>query len=61
MDIWSLGVFLYLLHSKKKSQILSRNCCIPHHLSPELKDLLNRIMTVDPTKRPSIIEVMAHP
>ncbi|OBS77752.1 hypothetical protein A6R68_19858, partial [Neotoma lepida] len=71
-DIWSLGVLLFLLvtghlpfseteRSKRKSLILSSNCCIPHHLSPELKDLLNRIMTVDPTKRPSIMEVMAHP
>ncbi|KAL1785722.1 sperm motility kinase X-like isoform X2 [Sigmodon hispidus] len=71
-DIWSLGVVLYLLvtgylpfreteHSKMKSLILSRNCCIPHHLSPELQDLLNQLMTVDPTKRPSIMEVMAHP
>ena len=71
-DIWSLGVVLYYLvighlpfretvHSKIKHLILARSCWIPYHLSPELRDLLKRLMTIDPKMRPSIKEVLVHP
>jgi len=71
-DIWSMGILLYYLvlgnlpfretvHSKIKYQILSRSCWIPYHLSPQLRNLLKRLMTIDPTMRPSTTEILAHP
>lgn len=70
-DILSLGVLLcYLvigflpfrerLLSKIKNEILSWSCWTPYHLSPELQDLLKRLMTIDPTMRPSIKDITAH-
>lgn len=71
-DIWSMGILLYYLvlgklpykgtvHSKIRYQILSRSCWIPYHLSPQLRNLLKRLMTIDPTMRPSTTEILAHP
>eukprot|EP00073_Rattus_norvegicus_P045587 XP_017447735.1 PREDICTED: sperm motility kinase X-like isoform X1 [Rattus norvegicus] len=71
-DIWSMGILLYYLvignlpfkgtvHSKIKYQILSRSWWIPYHLSPQLQNLLRRLMTIEPTMRPSITEILAHP
>lgn len=72
VDVWALGVVIYvmvcgkvpfddkslpLLHDKIK------RCDIqyPSHLSPECKDLLQRMINGDPTKRATISEVINHP
>lgn len=71
-DIWSMGILLYYLvignlpfrgtvRSKIKYQILSQSWSIPHHLSPQLQNLLRRLMTVEPTMRPSTTEILAYP
>lgn len=74
-DILSLGLLLYYLYyiyiflpfreikrllSKIKKEILSWSCWTPYHLSPELQDLLKRLMKIDPTMRPSIKDIMTH-
>ncbi|XP_052037669.1 sperm motility kinase X-like [Apodemus sylvaticus] len=71
-DIWSMGIVLYYLvvgHlpftetvlSELKYEILYRSCWIPYRLSPEIQDLLKRLMAKDPTMRPSINEILTHP
>ena len=71
-DIWSIGVVLYYLvigqlpfrarmTCRLKYEILSWSGWIPYQLSPDLEDLLKRLMTMDPTMRPPIKEILAHP
>ena len=34
---------------------------VPEHISPSAKDLLQKMLTVEPSMRPSLREVMVHP
>jgi len=72
-DIWSLGVVLYELCALKppftangfaalamkiiKGQYLS----IPSHFSKDMKNLINMLLRVNPTKRPSAAEILNLP
>lgn len=71
-DIWSTGVLVYYLlmghfpyevtiFSEIKHKSLPWSCWIPYTVSPELQDLLYRLMTIDPTMRPSSQELLEHP
>ncbi|XP_076769261.1 sperm motility kinase X-like [Arvicanthis niloticus] len=71
-DIWSTGVLLYYvlighfpfqvtMFSEIKHEILPWSYWIPNTVSPVLQDLLHRLMTIDPTMRPSSQELLAHP
>lgn len=71
VDVWSCGVILYALlcgslpfddeniralFRKIKGGIYS----IPSHVSPGARDLLSKMLVVDPLKRASISQVMQH-
>lgn len=71
VDIWSSGVILFTLMcgylpfedndtSKLYEKILKGKYSIPSHVSSDGRDLLEKILTVDPEKRVGFEEVKAH-
>jgi 5'-AMP-activated protein kinase catalytic alpha subunit len=72
VDIWSCGVILFTMvcgtlpfedsnTSELYKKILSGEYVLPKFISPEFKDLLEKILNVDPSKRYSLEEIYAHP
>ncbi|KAH1080460.1 hypothetical protein J1N35_020221 [Gossypium stocksii] len=72
VDLWSCGVILYALLCGNLSRMItfltyirkSRQAgvyTIPSHLSSGARDLIARILVVDPTKRVTIPEIRQHP
>nr|XP_004662518.2 sperm motility kinase Z-like [Jaculus jaculus] len=71
-DVWSLGVLLYYMltrtipfksseHTEVKQKIIAGDYEEPEGLSDELKDLIRRLLTVDPERRPTTIDIIRHP
>eukprot|EP01135_Chromosphaera_perkinsii_P004141 Nk52_evm48s270 gene=Nk52_evmTU48s270 len=71
-DMWSLGVLLYVsltgkfpfggktMHDVYRSAVFSQ-CRYPSHLSLSAKDLLKRLLCVDPERRATVDMVINHP
>ncbi|KAG5356025.1 Protein kinase kin1 [Yarrowia sp. B02] len=72
VDVWSFGVVLYvlvcgkvpfddknmpLLHAKIKQGKVE----YPNFLSPECKDILSRMLVVNPLQRATLAEILQHP
>ncbi|KAI8069174.1 kinase-like domain-containing protein [Gongronella butleri] len=72
-DVWSSGVVLYLLltghhpfDDKRTGRLLrkikaGRYISLPRHVPSHAKDLVSRMLVVDPSKRISVPEILAHP
>ncbi|XP_049929267.1 SNF related kinase b [Epinephelus moara] len=71
VDIWSLGVILYMLvcgvppfqetnDSETLVMILDCRYCVPEHVSDDCKDLISRMLQKDPSRRASLEEIEAH-
>ena len=71
-DIWSSGIILYLMlcgnlpfyHEQNDimfNKILSGKFDLPKHLSNNAKDILKKILEVDPKKRMKFEEIKSHP
>jgi serine/threonine protein kinase len=72
VDVWSAGIILYVLSTGhfpfngKTVDVLYQRIRAaapkyPEHFSPELADLLKKILVADPEKRITIPEIKAHP
>lgn len=72
LDIWTLGVLLYeLTHGvppfnakmdvDKAQQILNLEIKFAKGTSPELQDLIQKILKVEPTDRPTLEQIANHP
>ncbi|XP_063674304.1 SNF-related serine/threonine-protein kinase-like isoform X14 [Bolinopsis microptera] len=72
VDVWSLGVMLFQMvagrlpfsevnQSETLTKIMDGSYEMPDEISDDLKDLLSRMIVVDPKDRITVDEVLAHP
>ncbi|KAK2963245.1 putative Spindle assembly checkpoint kinase [Blattamonas nauphoetae] len=71
-DIWSFGILVYELvcgitpffHEEAKqiqAAVIKGRFNVPDRVSPEFKDLVEKILVLDPTMRPSWQKILQHP
>lgn len=75
-DIWSCGVLMYMMlcgmppfYGSNRKEVMAKikkgkfsfKSKIWSVISPEAKNLIDKMLTVDPEKRPSCREVLSHP
>ncbi|XP_026885042.2 SNF related kinase b [Electrophorus electricus] len=72
VDIWSLGVILYMLvcghppfqeatDSETLTMIMDCRYTVPDHVSAQCQDLIARMLQRDPSKRACLSEIEGHP
>ncbi|XP_028843361.1 SNF related kinase b [Denticeps clupeoides] len=72
VDIWSLGVILYMLvcghppfqeANDSETLIMIMDCrySVPSHISPTCRDLISRMLQRIPSRRASLAEIEGHP
>ncbi|XP_067905712.1 SNF related kinase b [Heterodontus francisci] len=72
VDIWSLGVILYMLvcgyppfhevnDSETLTMIMDCRYTVPQHISVDCRNLISRMLQRDPKKRASLEEIEGHP
>ncbi|EDO36587.1 predicted protein, partial [Nematostella vectensis] len=72
VDVWSLGVILYMLvcgqapfseanDSETLTKIMDCRYDVPDHVSPLCKNLISRMLIREPHNRASLGEIMSHP
>ena len=71
-DVWSCGIILFALLTghlpfndnnikKLLLKVQSGRFQMPHNISSEAKDLISRILVVDPAKRIQTVDILSHP
>ncbi|XP_023915717.2 SNF1-related protein kinase catalytic subunit alpha KIN10 [Quercus suber] len=72
VDVWGCGVILYFLLCGTRPFVADNNCSVfkkitdgiytlPSHLSPEVKDLISRMLERNPFERIEIPKIREHP
>lgn len=72
VDVWSLGVILYMLvcgqapfqeanDSETLTMIMDCKYTVPAHISKDCQDLIARMLVRDPEKRATLTQIAAHP
>jgi len=65
--VWQMGILLVDMLSpskpafKHQSDSLSMQPGVPHHLSPELKNLIYCLLNTNPSNRPTLKQTLHHP